>query len=179
MKLKNHAAIVLSAFVLVGVVAVAGISASATGGDQPDPLITLSYLTQVVKPELMGMVDEQVAANEAALTEKIDTAIADYSKQMEEMLSQANGSNSSYVSVAVSAEDILIPAAGTEVILCSGEVNITSDSASVLYDTTAGSSLNKGASLVANHLYIVSAEEIGIVAEVDSVLMVRGEYFII
>ncbi len=179
MKMKNHASIVLSAFVLVGVIAVAGISASATGGDQTDPLITLSYLTQVVKPELMEMVDEQVAANETALSEKIDAAIADYSEQMEQMLEQNDKAGSSYVTVKLAAGNILIPAAGSEILLCSGSVKLTSDSASVLYDTTAGSSLNKGSALAANHLYLVPVDETGIAATANSVLLVRGDYFVI
>lgn len=179
MNKANRITIGFGALVLASVVAVAGISAAATGGDQTDPLVTLSYLTQVVKPELMEMVDDQVAANEAALSEKLDAAINDYSEQMEQALTQGGGSSSSYIVVTLSAGQMVIPEAGSEVLLCSGGAKVASDSASVLFDTTAGSSLDKGGSLKANHLYVVPMSETGITASADSVLLVRGEYFVI
>lgn len=178
MKKSNRITIGFGALVLVCVVAVAGISAAATGGDQTDPLVTLSYLTQVFKPEVMEMVDDQVAANEAALTTKLDAAINDYSLQMEQALTQGGGSSSSYIVASLAAGQILLPEAGSEVLLCSGTANVALDSASVLFDTTAGSSLDKGGSLKTNHLYVVPLSGGGITASADCVMLVRGEYIV-
>ena len=90
----NRFAVGFGAIVLACVCVVGGLSAAATGGDQNDPLVTLSYLTQVVTPELMQKVDEQVAANEQALAGKLDEAINEYSEEMKQVLSQGGGESS-------------------------------------------------------------------------------------
>ena len=83
MKRPNRIAAAFGAIILASVTLVGAFSAAATGGDQTDPLITLSYLTQVVKPELMSKVDDQVAANEQELLNKVNSAIDGYTKEME------------------------------------------------------------------------------------------------
>lgn len=176
MKKTNRITIGFGALVLVCVVAVAGISASATGGDQTDPLVTLSYLTQVFKPEVLEIVDEQVAANEDALSAKLDAAIDEYSRQMEQALNQGGVSSSSYISVTLAAGQTLVPQAGGEVLLCSGTAKVVSNRASALFDTTAGSSLNQNGALKADHLYIAPLSGIGITASADCVMLVRGDY---
>lgn len=178
MKKTNRITIGFGALVLVCVIAVAGVSASATGGDQTDPLVTLSYLTQVVKPELMQKVDEQVAANETALTEKLNAAINEYSAKMEQVLTQGGGNSSSYIVVPLSAGQILVPEAGSEVLLCSGAANVTSDSAGGLMNTTEGTGLDKAGALKANNLYVVPLEGTGIATSADSVFLVRGGYIV-
>lgn len=178
MKKTNRITIGFGALVLVCVVTVAGFSAAATGGDQTDPLVTLSYLTQAFKPEVMAQVDTQVAANEAALRAQLDAAIEEYSKRMEQALNQGGGSSSSYIAVSLSAGQVLIPQAGSELLLCSGTAKLAADSAAALFDTTAGSSLNPGGALKANHLYVTAQSGTGVIASANSVLLVRGEYAI-
>lgn len=178
MKKTNRITIGFGALVLVCVITVAGFSAAATGGDQTDPLVTLSYLTQVFKPEVMELVDDQVAANETALRAQLDAAIEQYSKEMERALNQGGGSSSSYATVSLGAGRVLVPQAGGELLLCSGTAKVAADSSSALYDTTAGSSLSRGGALKASHLYVVAQSGTGISASADCVLLVRGEYVI-
>lgn len=166
------------AIVLTAVVAVGAFSASAAGGDQTDPLVTLSYLTQVVTPELLGKVDEQVAANEKALTDKLNAAIDEYSKQMEQVLGQGGSGSAAYVSVSLPAGKTLCPDAGSELLLCSGSGKVAAGSTPVLLDATSGASLTVGGSLTASHLYVVSSEGAGVTAVSASVLLVRGAYTI-
>lgn len=178
MKKTNRITIGFGALVLMCVVAVAGISAAAAGGDQTDPLITLSYLTQVFKPEVMAQVDEQVAANEETLRADLDAAIDEYSRQMEQALNQGGASSSSYSSVSCAAGQVLMPQAGGEIVLCSGSAKVSSGSTAALLDTTAGSTLNPGGALKSSHLYVVSESGIGIAASADCVLLVRGDYLL-
>jgi len=76
------------------------------------------------------------------------------------------------------AGQILVPEAGSEVLLCSGSASVAPDSSSVLFDTTAGSSLDKGGALKANHLYVVPLSGSGITASADCVMLIRGQYIV-
>lgn len=176
MRKTNRFAVGFGSLVLVCVCLVGGISAAATGGDQEDPLVTLSYLTKVVTPELMQKVDEQVAANEKALTEKLDKAIDEYSEQMKQVLSQGSGESSAYAAVSLKAGQSIRIEAGGELLLSSGAVKVSSGTSPALLDATDGGSLSSGGSLKGNHLYVVSADGCVVAASSDSVLMVRGLY---
>lgn len=178
MKRPDRITAVFGAIVLAAVVVVGGFSASATGGDQSDPLVTLSYLTQVVTPELMEKVEEQVAANEQALAEKLDGAINDYSEQMEQVLSQGTGESSAYIVVSLPAGRTLQPEAGSELLLRSGGAQVSFGTAPVLLDATAGSSLEVGGALKTNHLYVAPLSSVGVTASADAVFLVRGTYSI-
>lgn len=177
MKKPDRITAVFGAIVLTAVVAVGAFSASAAGGDQTDPLVTLSYLTQVVTPQLLEKVDEQVAANEQALTDKLNTAIDEYSKEMEQALGQgAGGSASVYAVVSLSAGQTLSPAAGSELLLRSGTAKVSAGTAPVLMDATAGSSLELGGSLTANHLYVAPLDGVKLSVSSAAVFLVRGTY---
>lgn len=178
MKKPDRITAAFGAIVLTAVVVVGAFSASAAGGDQDDPLVTLSYLTQVVTPELLEKVDEQVAANEQALTDRLNTAIDQYSEEMEQALAQGAGESASYVSASLAAGQTLTPAAGSELLLRSGEAKVSIGSSPVLVDATDGGSLEIGGSLTANHLYVAPLAGAGITAASACVLLVRGTYTI-
>lgn len=179
MKKPDRVTAVFGAIVLSVVVLVGAFSAFAAGGDQTDPLVTLSYLTQVVTPALQDKVDEQVAANEKALTDRLNEAIDEYSKQMEQALSQGTGKSTAYASVSLAAGQTLYPTAGSELLLRSGGAAVSAGTSPVLLDATAGSSLEIGGSLAANHLYVAPLDGAGITAASACVFLVRGTYTII
>ncbi len=176
MKRPDRVTAIFGAIVLTCVVVVGAFSASAAGGDRDDPLVTLSYLTQVVTPELMKKVDEQVKDNERALTDKLDAAIDEYARQMERALGQGTGASASYVPVSLSAGQTLSPAAGSELLLRSGSAQIAAGASPALLDATAGSSLETGGSLAANHLYVAPLDGVRLSAPTAAVFLVRGAY---
>ena len=176
MKRPDRITAAFGAIVLTAVVVVGAFSASAAGGDQNDPLVTLSYLTQVVTPELLEKVDEQVEANEKALTDKLDAAIDDYSRQMEQVLAQGTGESASYVSVSLSAGQTLQPAAGSELLLRSGGAKVSAGNSPVLLDAMASSSLEIGGALQTNHLYVAPLDGVRISVSSAAVFLVRGAY---
>ena len=181
MKRSNRITAIVGVLILVSVTLVGAFSVSATGGDQADPLITLSYLTQVVKPELLGKVDEQVKANEQALLGKVDTAIADYTKKMEEALGGTNGEGAVYTVIQLSKGELLYPVTGGEILLRSGSASVLSASipAPVLHDATSGAAMGIGGALQLNHLYVIPVEGTVIAATTDCTLLVRGEYVVV
>ena len=178
MKRPDRITAIFGAIVLTAVLIVGAFSASAAGGDKDDPLVTLSYLTQVVTPELLEKVDEQVKANEQELTDKLDAAIDDYVRQMEQALGQGTGTSASYVPVSLAAGQTLRPAAGSELLLRSGEVKVTAGTSPVLLDATAGNSLGVGGSPTVNHLYVAPLDGVQLSASSAAVLLVRGAYSI-
>ena len=174
---KDRITAAFGAIVLACVMVVGAFSASAAGGDQQDPLITLSYLTQVVKPELLEKVDKQVAANEQALNEKIDAAIENYSKEMEQALSQEDVESSAFYAVWLDAGQTMIPAAGSELLLRMGGAKVSAGTSPVLLDATSGGSLEIGGALQMNHLYVAPLEAVGITADETGVLLLmRGTF---
>lgn len=179
MKRPNRASAVFGAIILVSVALVGAFSASATSGDQTDPLITLSYLTQVIKPELLSKVDEQVAANEQELLSKVDSAIDGYSKEMEEALGGASGDGAVYAAVTLSKDELLCPGAGVEILLRTGTATVLAGSVPVVLDATSGSTVGIGGAIQANHLYVVPLEGAVISATTDCTLLVRGEYVVV
>lgn len=179
MKRPERITAVFGAIVLASVALVGAFSASAVGGDQTDPLITLSYLTQVVTPELLNKVDEQVAANEQALIGKVDAAIADYTAKMEQTLGGTGGGNASYTLVTVASGEVLCPGAGSEVLLRTGTAKAVSGTAPLLLDSTSGSTLGIGGTVQANHLYVVPLEGTVVSAATDCTFLVRGSYVVV
>ena len=91
-----------------------------------------------------------------------------------EILSEANGG---FVLVTMSRGQTLMGDVGTEVLLRVGTASCKASSAPGLIDTTDASTLNHGASLVKNHLYMMTIEDRGVTATAATVkVLVRGSY---
>ena len=158
----------LAAFCLAGSCLAAGAVALAAG-DQNDPLVTLSYLTQKVLPDL-----------EKSTQEKADAKSAELTKQFEELASQSGtGSSASYQVVTLSAGQRMNLGLGAEVMLRVGSATAGAAENPALVDTTTGGNLNNGGALVQNHLYMMTIEGRGVRATAATTkLLVRGSYTI-
>ncbi len=179
MKKTNRSAVAFGALVLACVCLVGGYTALATGGDQSDPLVTLSYLTKVVTPQLTEKVNQQVAANEQALTQKLDQAITNYSNEMKQILSQGTGESASFSVVAVNNGQNINILPGSEVLLRTGKVKIAAGASPALLNATDGKTLEQGKNITANNLYVVPLEGVVLTAIADSVLMIRGQFVVV
>lgn len=178
MKRQNRIAAGFAAVVLASVALVGAFSVSATGGGQTDPLITLSYLTQVVKPELLAKVDQAVAENEEALLGKVETAIEAYSSEMEKLAGDGAG-GADYSAVTLPAGSLLCPYVGTEILLRTGSAKILAGGTPVMHNATTGVTLSIGQSLQVNNLYVVPMEGGVISAVTECTLLIRGSYTIV
>ena len=91
-----------------------------------------------------------------------------------EVLSEANGG---FVLVTMKKGETLKGAVGTEVMLRVGTATCTASSAPGLIDTTSAGSIDNGAALSKNHLYMMTIEERGVKATAATVkVLVRGTY---
>lgn len=154
----------------------------AAQGSQTDPLVTLSYLTDVATPKIMQDVDAKLTATEGAYVDKLNAALAQYEKDMDAKLAGVSGSGGGldpaavFTVVTVKKDQKLTLAAGGELLLRSGSATCLAASAPGLMDVTDGSTLVNGGTVQPNHLYLSTADDRGILATADVTVMVRGTY---
>ena len=105
----------IASFCLAGACLCGG-AVLAAGGDESDPLVTLSYLTQTVTPNILKQVDEQAAKRQSELLAQLNTAIADY-KMAVEGGGASGGTSASYSVVTLTSGQTLAMGVGCEVML--------------------------------------------------------------
>ena len=134
------------------VLLLAGVTAYAATnyGSRDDPLITKSYLDEVVKPQL-----------ESDMQEKLDEAAS-------EMMRSAPGE---FSQVELKGGQTLLCAVGSQLLPVSGTVTSTAG----LADTTEGKTSSASSVLSLNHLYLVT-ETGGVSAEGAATVLVSGTY---
>lgn len=160
--------------------------AGAAAGGESDPLISMSYLTDVNTPAILRQVDEKLESREQALVDKLNAAIADYEADMDAKL-EASGSSaggtapaasSVFSVVTLEAGQILQGSVGCELLLRSGSAVCVASSAPGLIDSTEGGTLPGGGAVQPNHLYLITADGRGLQASTAVTLLVRGSYTI-
>lgn len=157
---KNKLTLLITAVLVLGIIAGVSVYAANNYGSKDDPLVAKSYLDQVLTPQLMDKVDE-----------KIDAALAQSGGE--------SGSAETYKVVTLSRGQTLTGKVGCEVMLRVGTASCTAIYNPGLVDTTGGTALNSGSSLVKNHLYMVTIEGGGFTATADTVkVLARGSYTI-
>ena len=128
----------------------------ANPGSADDPLITKSYITSVVMPELedyvKAEVKKQVSGGVSVTAERFEV-------------------------ISLSAGEKIICENGTELILRMGSATIIATQKGGIADTTAGYDLPNGTQMPSNHLLIVPvADGRGIIAQNDVLVMVKGGF---
>ncbi|MBQ7145099.1 MAG: hypothetical protein IJR65_08090 [Oscillospiraceae bacterium] len=123
---------------------------SADYGTQADPLVTKSYLDQVLRPELDRELQEALEAAEA----------------------QNQPASGDFERVTLKAGQTLRCGLGTELLLTAG----TAKARGTLSDVTAGTALNSGAALTANHLYLTAGDDARLETGETAELLVYGTY---
>lgn len=163
MKCKRPAAILCAL-----AVAAAGVTAvAATQGSQEDPLLTLSYLDKVLRPQLETQVTAAVEANRTELQKQLEQAVTSYESRVDQALASAGAG--AFAPKSLSSGDSFTPGAGREVLLTSGSATALG----TLTDTTAGKTVQAGAALEANHLYLTATDASGCKATAAATVMSR------
>jgi hypothetical protein len=169
--MKNKLILRLSALVFAAIAVLGTVSAVTTQGSSADPLVTLSYLTNVLTPQLLGQVDQVVAQNQQSLVDQLNAVV----KQSN---SSSSGTQDTFSVVSLSAGQALTPAIGCEIMLRVGSATCVTSASPGLIDSTAGSTLNNGEALVTNHLYLTTVAGRSVHATNSVKLMVSGSYSI-
>ncbi len=144
--------------------ATAAYAATAAAGSQGDPLVTLSYLESIFKPQVEKMAEDAVSAHKDELQGALNDAVDE------------RAGTSTFAVVTLSRGQTITGKVGCEVMLRIGTATASGGSPALI-DTTDGSTLNSGGELVTNHLYMVTIEPRTVTATAGTVkLLVRGPY---
>jgi hypothetical protein len=171
--MKTNRKIILAAVIAAAVIfgAAGVIWAAGTLGTRDDPLVTLSYLNERFKTELIREFDEKIAKRSEELTAKVDAYLAS--------APSAGGDNAPapanvFSSVTLAKDGVIKFGEGAEVLPREGTAIFIG---SRLPDATTGESLAGDAAMPQNHLYIIAEAGDGVKAGSDTLkLLVRGEY---
>ena len=123
---------------------------AADPGSNEDPLVTLSYINDVLMPQVKSYVD-----------------------------SKTTTSGDGFKIVNLNAGQTVIAQASTEMILRMGNAQIVATAKGGVADVTQGIDLQNGAVMPANHLLIVPLDD-GRGAQMlsDGIIMIKGSYTI-
>ena len=154
MKSKKIIALILCVAALLA----ATMGVLATPGTDSDPLISLSYVKDVLMPELKAYIDEKIAE----IVPKSESG---------------NSSSSVFEIINLKAGEKIICDKSCEMILRMGAGTIISTEKGGIADATAGCDLANGAPIPSNHLLIVPLDDgRGISMETDGIVMIKGTY---
>lgn len=162
-------ALALSA-VLLGTAA-----ALAAGGDQSDPLVTLSYLNQTAIPQIVKQAEEKTASRQKELEERFNSQLKQYQQGGQ---TPSSGGSASYSLVSMTSGQVMSLGVGCEILPRIGTVTVKSATTPALIDLSTGGTVNSGASLTRNHLYMATIADRTLTAAGDVKLLVRGSYTI-
>lgn len=179
--MKKKILIVLVCIALLAVGTGVGMLAAESGyGSRSDPLITLSYVNSILKPELESKNAEAAEKASSELSSKLDEKVAAYEASVRGMLgSSALSTADVFGVVTLSDGQTLKCDAGAELMLRIGTADAAGDDSPALVDTTSGKTLDAGGSLTRNHMYMVTISGCGLTATADTVkVLVRGSYTI-
>lgn len=141
------------------VLALSAFAVFAAPGTNDDPLVSLSYITDTLVPELHSYVDSKISA--------ISTG-------------SSNGSTASqpgFSVVDVKQGQTVKGGNGCEMILRMGSATVNASQSGGLSDVTAGFDLPQGYAMPANHLLVVPINDgRGVTMTTDGKIMIKGAY---
>ena len=179
MSKKKKLLIIVAVVLAVATVSGVSILAATTFGSQTDPLVTLSYLTEKYKPQIIEELKKDIAS-----------AAEELSRQLEAKVNEANatpgasqpttqiGDADVFKVVTLTQGKTINCAVGAEIMLRVGTAE-GMGSAPALVNTTTGATIAAGSALETNHMYMVTIEGNGIKATAETVrVLIRGSYTI-
>jgi hypothetical protein len=178
MKLKKKLLITLGVVIAVAFISGVSILAATTFGTTNDPLVTLSYLNQKLKPQIMAEVSAEISAAQASQQPALDAKVNEFKTNIDAKLGGGTAASAGFTLVTLSKNQILTCSVGTELLLRVGTATATG-SAPALVDSTTGATLSSGGALAANHMYMATIQGNGFKATAGTVkVLVRGTYTI-
>ncbi|MEM5767333.1 MAG: hypothetical protein AAGU32_03445 [Bacillota bacterium] len=156
-----------------------GGAALAASGDQNDPLVTLSYLNQTVIPDVVSQVETKASARQTELAKNLSDQITRYQQDLANAGGGGSGSSAAYTLVTLSSGQVMSLEVGCEVMLRVGTATVSAATSPALVDISTGGTINGGAALTQNHLYMATIADRTLKPTAATVkLLVRGGYSI-
>ena len=134
------------------ITAVLVLSAAVYGtGTASDPLVSLSYLTDTYRSDLLSDVNTAVAAQQKQLSSEFSAQVSALTSSL--ATTTPSAVENDFQVVNLTSGQTTSVAAGGEVLFLSGTATVD---AAGLTDTTSGGQVAAGGALTANHLYVAS-----------------------
>lgn len=156
-----------------------GSGAALAAGDQNDPLITLSYLNKTALAQVVDQVEERAAARQEELKKSFDSQLALYRQELSAQggAGSAGSGDAAFTLLTLTSGQTMALDVGCELLLRVGSATVNAATSPALIDTSTGGSINGGASLTPNHLYMSTIPDRTLTATAGTVrLLVRGGY---
>ncbi len=151
-------------------------AALATGGDQSDPLITLSYFNETGIPQVVEQVEEKMIPKQKELEQALKALIDQYAQGGGQTDVPSSGS-ASYTLVSMTNGQVMSLGVGCEVLLRVGSASVQAGTSPALIDLSTGGTIDSGAALTKNHLYMATIADRTLTASANDVkLLVRGSW---
>lgn len=150
-------------------------AALASGGGQTDPLVTLSYLNQTAVPQIVQQVEAKTAARQTELEQEFSAKLQQYRQEAGQGVPSAG--SASYALVTMSQGQTMTLEVGCEVLLRVGTATVKAGESPALIDLSSAGTIDSGAPLAKNHLYLSTIAGRAITASGGTVkVLVRGGY---
>ena len=176
--MKIRTRIITMLAIIVAALFAFGLVAAATGGygSSSDPLVTLSYITDVFMPEVDTAINDTVEAKTQEMTAELDATIAELETKYNE--ASVASAASTYTVISMDDGEKLVGIKGCEIMLRIGSAFCNAPASPGLIDTSTTGILENGKYLEKNHMYMVTIDGRGIEADGDIMIIVRGDYTI-
>ena len=170
--------ILIAAAMAALAIAAGSVTVLATQGDKDDPLVTLSYLNQTAIPQIVRQVEEKTAAKQKELEQALAVQISQYLAQAGQNAVNPSGGSASYTLVSMTGGQVMSLGVGCELLLRIGTVTVRANTSPALIDLSTGGTVDSGAALTKNHLYMATIADRTLTASGDVKILVRGSYSI-
>lgn len=180
--MKNNKIIIIS--LIISLSLALGLTVVAAYDSSEDPLISLSYLTEVFEKEIMDKIENEFDQLTEYFSDKIERMISsgEFDTQTPPDDNSNNSGDYGYEVIELTTGDALYAVSACDIMLRAGEATcIAPDARQGIADYTAGVEIYNGQSLTKNHMCLIPrGDGRGIVAQSVSVfVMVRGDYTIV
>jgi len=185
---------ILSAFFVLAMGGGMMALAASGYGSQSDPLVTLSYITDVAQPQMNATIDSIFSQKQATINQLIDSRINTLRGELssggsgavsEQVIDQITknvlnqigaGSQAAWQVVTLPKGKTMLGGVGSEFILRNGSANCSASGTVGLLDLSNGEMLANGKALLPNHLYLSSIAGKGLTAVTEVTVLVKGGY---
>lgn len=162
--------------VSLAIIAALGISVAAAYDSSEDPIVSLSYLISVFKPELMDDINSRIDEEVARRIENLDLS------QFQNNQQDNSSSSTAYEVIELKMGDSVYATSACDIMLRAGSAYcIAPDAGQGIADYTSGAEIYNYDYLTKNHMCLIPrGDGRGIRADSESVfIMIRGEYTIV
>ncbi len=176
--MRKKERIITAAAVILAIILILGLSAVAANyGTAEDPLVTLSYLRDVLTPDLKKEVSTAAQEVKDELEGSFNGKIEAISRQLDDS-GNAQHKTYTYSVVTLQSGQTLTGSIGTELMLRVGSAECFASGTTGIIDTTESKTLENGDAMKENHMYMITINGRGMKATSYVMVLVRGEYSI-